>query len=75
MSSSNDLLDDIKNLGKENFKFEILRFCDSKSELAYYEAKEQFDREVLMSDEYYNGIINLRIGKIKKKSLNSGVDN
>ena len=26
------------------------------------EAKEQFDRDVLLSDEYYNGIINCRIG-------------
>jgi serine/threonine protein kinase len=61
------LLSDIEKFGKDKFKFEIIRFCDSKSELAYYEAKEQFDREVLMSDEYYNGIINLRIGKIKRK--------
>jgi hypothetical protein len=67
MSSSNELLSDIEKFGKDKFKFEIIRFCDSKSELAYYEAKEQFDREVLMSDEYYNGIINLRIGKIKRK--------
>lgn len=67
-SSSNELNEDIKRLGKENFKFEILRFCSSKSELAYYEAKEQFDRGVLLRDDYYNGIINLRIGKIKKVS-------
>ena len=64
-SSSNDLNTDIKNLGIENFTFKILRFCNSKSELAYFEAKEQFDREVLLKEEYYNGIINLRIGKIK----------
>lgn len=67
MSSSNELLSDIEKFGKDKFKFQILRFCDSKSELAYYEAKEQFDREVLMSDDYYNGIINLRIGKLKRK--------
>jgi len=64
-SSSKELNNDIIKLGKENFKFEIIKFCNSKSELAYFEAKEQFDREVLLSDEYYNGIINLRIGKIK----------
>lgn len=67
MSSSNELLSDIEKFGKDKFRFQILRFCDSKSELAYFEAKEQFDREVLMSDDYYNGIINLRIGKIKRK--------
>ena len=64
-SSSVELNADIEKHGKHNFKFEILRYCDSKSALAYYEAKEQFDREVLFREEYYNGIINLRIGKIK----------
>lgn len=65
VSSSNELVNDLQKLGKEKFKFEILRFCDNKSQLAYYEAKEQFDREVLLKEDYYNGIINLRLGKIK----------
>lgn len=64
-SSSNELNEDIKNHGKENFKFEIIRFCENKSQLAYFEAKEQFDREVLLKEDYYNGIINLRLGKVK----------
>lgn len=64
-SSSNDLNEDIKKYGKENFKFEIIRFCKNKSQLAYFEAKEQFDREVLLKEDYYNGIINLRLGKVK----------
>lgn len=64
-SSSAELNADILKYGKEHFTFEIIRFCKSKSELAYYEAKEQFDKEVLLTDNYYNGIINLRIGKIK----------
>ena len=51
--------------GKDKFTFNILKFCCSKSELAYFEAKEQFDREVLLKEDYYNGIINLRIGKVK----------
>ena len=54
-----------ENNFKDQFTFEILQFCNSKSELAYYEAKEQFNREVLLKEDYYNGIINLRIGKIK----------
>jgi len=64
-SSSNELNQDIITHGKDKFKFEILKFCNSKSALAYFEAKEQFDREVLLKEDYYNGIINLRIGKIK----------
>jgi hypothetical protein len=62
-SSSNDVNVDINLLGKEKFKFEILRFCDSKFELAYYEAKIQFENDVLLKEGFYNGIINCRIGK------------
>lgn len=64
-SSSEQVNKDIELLGKDKFTFEILRFCYSKSELAYFEAKEQFDREVLLREDYYNGIINLRIGRVK----------
>ena len=65
VSSSNELVNDMQKIGKEKFKFEILRFCHNKSQLAYYEAKEQFDREVLLKEDYYNGMINLRLGKVK----------
>ncbi len=62
-SSSNELNEDIIKLGKDKFSFRILKWCNSKWELSYYEAKLQFEHEVLLKDEYYNGIINLRIGK------------
>jgi len=68
-SSSNDLNEEIKKHGKENFTFKILRTCDSKWALAYYEIKEQIDRDVLFKDEYHNGIINCRIGKAPKAEL------
>ena len=61
-SSSNELNKDLETLGKDNFKFEILRWCDSKWELSYYEARLQFKEEVLLRNDYYNGIINVRIG-------------
>jgi len=35
--------------------------------MAYYEAKEQFATDALLSEDYYNGIVNLRISKIKTK--------
>ena len=60
--SSEHLLADIAELGPENFSREILYFCTTRGQLSYIEAKEQFDREVLLTDEYYNGIINVRIG-------------
>jgi len=69
-SSSNDVNEDIVKLGKNKFKFEILKFCDSKFELAYYEAKIQFDHDVLLKEGYYNGIINCRIGRAPNALLN-----
>jgi len=68
-SSSNDLNEDIAKLGKDKFIFEIVHLCDSKFELAYYEAKMQFEHEVLIKDGYYNGIINCRIGKAPRTLL------
>jgi hypothetical protein len=59
--SSLELNTDILKIGKENFTREILHYCRSKAETSYIEAREQFDRKVLESDEYYNGIINCRI--------------
>jgi Putative endonuclease segE, GIY-YIG domain len=65
-SSSNELNEDIKKYGKENFNFKILKSCNSKWELAYFEIKEQLDNNVLLRDDYYNGIINVRIGRPPK---------
>lgn len=68
-SSSKDLNLDIEKYGKDNFTFKILKTCDSKWSLAYYEIKEQLDRNVLLRDDYYNGIINVRIGTPPKNEL------
>lgn len=65
-SSSRELNEDISKYGKDSFNFEIIEICDSKFTLAYREAKIQFDEEVLLRDDYYNGIINLRVSKPKK---------
>jgi hypothetical protein len=59
--SSPNLTEDVTKLGKENFKREILHYCKSKSETSYIEAREQFDRKVLESNEYYNGQISVRV--------------
>ena len=70
--SSDHLNADVEQLGPENFTREILYYCTSRGELSYLEAKEQFDREVLKTDDYYNGIINVRVGSSKAliESLN-----
>ena len=59
--SSDELNEDIAQLGKDNFKREILFYCYSKSELSYIEAREQFKYKVLESDKYYNGHIRVRV--------------
>jgi len=64
--SSDRLNEDVKNLGEKNFSREILYFCKSRAEMSYIEAREQFDRRVLETDEYYNGIINVRVGGSNK---------
>jgi hypothetical protein len=59
--SSVELTKDITQIGVENFTREILHYCKSKAETSYVEAREQFDRKVLESDEYYNGHIQVRV--------------
>lgn len=70
--SSDHLIADVQELGPENFTREILYICNSRGLMSYLEAKEQFDRRVLETDEYYNGIINVRVGgsdKLRKALL------
>jgi len=70
---SNDaLLKDVAELGTDNFRRDILYYCKSKAECSYVEAREQFSRRVLESDQYYNGHIQVRVhgSHIKGKQLN-----
>ena len=60
--SSERLQADVNTLGPDNFTREILYLCKSKAEMSYLEAREQFERRVLESDDYYNGIIDVRVG-------------
>jgi len=59
--SSAELSADIEKLGTDNFTREILFYCASKSECSYIEAREQFSRRVLESQDYYNGHIQVRV--------------
>ena len=69
--SSIDLAADILKLGTKNFSREILYYCASKAACSYIEAREQFNRKVLESDDYYNGQISVRVhgSHIKNKTL------
>jgi len=70
-SGSNDQLKSlVESIGREMFKYEILHLCKSKGELSYMELFEQVKRGVLMSDEYYNGIIQVKIHSSHVKNIN-----
>jgi len=47
--------------GEASFKREILRLCRTKGECSYFEAKYQFDHDVLLRDDYYNAFIGCKI--------------
>jgi hypothetical protein len=64
--SSNDLKGDISQLGEEQFKFKIIRFCDCKWSLSYWELYYQMQEHVLFREDSYNGIINVRLSKFQK---------
>lgn len=69
-SSSVELQDDVKRLGPENFKREILHLCKLKAHCNYLEAREQFDRRVLeQPDKWYNSIINCRVHRNHIKNI------
>lgn len=51
----------VESKGNDAFRREILRLCKTKGECSYYEAKEQFVRDVLLNDEYYNEFIGCKI--------------
>ena len=68
--SSVELSADIAQLGVDKFTREILHYCNSKAQTSYVEAREQFDRKVLESNDYYNGQISVRVhgSHIKNKT-------
>lgn len=45
---------DVATLGADKFKREILFLCKTKKEASLLEEKEQWDRDVLLTDDYYN---------------------
>ena len=59
--SNDELNKDLATLGSENFRREILYYCNSKAQCSYIEAREQFRHQVLESDAYYNGQISVRV--------------
>jgi hypothetical protein len=59
----------VEELGPDNFHREIVHLCNKRGEMSYLEAKLQFDYGVLLSDDWMNGIIQLKCHKSHVKGL------
>jgi len=51
----------VEQRGESNYKRTILRLCKTKGEMSYYEAKLQFENDVLLREDYYNEFIGCKI--------------
>ena len=60
--SSDRLQADIEKLGKDKFSRQIIHLCKSKGSTNYLECYYQMKENVLLRDDNYNGIINIRLG-------------
>ena len=67
--SSAELTKDVLSLGNEKFTREIIHLCLSKGDCGYLEAKEQFVRGALESNDYYNTWIMVRVRKSHLKGI------
>lgn len=63
--SNKELNEHVALFGEKNFKREILYLCKNKSQMSYLELREQIDRRVLESQDYYNAWISAKIHKTK----------
>lgn len=63
------LIQDVKILGKDKFKKEILYLCPHKKSMSYYETYEQFKRNVLLDETYYNTNIEGKFYSSEKENI------
>ena len=59
--SSSEVKTLVEEKGVDNYRRDVLYLCRTKGECSYYEAKLQFQYDVLLSDEYYNEFIGCKI--------------
>ena len=70
--SSGILIEKVNEYGEKGFTRVILKLCKTKGEMSYYEAKLQFEKNVLLSDEYYNEFIGCKIHAKHLKGIEDG---
>lgn len=52
--SCDELIEDVKQLGEDKFLKEILHLCPHKKSMSFYETMEQFKKDVIFREDYYN---------------------
>jgi len=60
-SSSPTIMEEVSSGNREGYTREMLDFGKSKGDLSYLEAREQILRNVLLRDDYINGIVNMKV--------------
>jgi len=66
---SSERVKELVNERIDTFSREILDFCKAKGELSYIEAKYHFDKEVLLSEDFYNAFIGVKLHAKHVKNL------
>jgi hypothetical protein len=61
--SNEALKREVAEIGTHNFRRTILHLCKNRSECSYWETKEIFVRDALLSEDYYNSWVTCKITK------------
>lgn len=69
--SNTTLQEQVQLHGTDQFKRIILHLCMSKSECSYYEAKLQFQHDVLLKPNWYNNWISVKVTRLHLGKLSS----
>jgi len=67
--SNETLKREVTELGAHNFRRTILYLCKSRSECSYFETREIFTRDALLSENYYNDWVSAKIRKAHLKNV------
>ena len=71
--SNEELIKDVELLGRDSFTRKIIRLCKTKGECSYFEAKYQFEYDVLLNpDLFYNTWIMCKIHRKHLKLSDAG---
>lgn len=63
------LKEEALRLGTDNYLREILHMCETKGACSYWEAKLQFEHDVILREDYHNQLIMCRINSTHLKGL------